>query len=134
MGKVDSTILCKLGGLPESDAFYFELDEERLLSHKKEDLVYTPISKFQGVTFDLSFMTPIELTVETVQKTLFDSNNLIEKVELIDFFDKEEWIDKRSVAFRVWVSHPEKTLEREEIEDVRQIALKSIEKLGAKLR
>jgi phenylalanyl-tRNA synthetase beta subunit len=59
---------------------------------------------------------------------------LIEKVELIDFFDKEEWIDKRSVAFRVWVSHPEKTLEREEIEDVRQIALKSIEKLGAKLR
>ena len=50
------------------------------------------------------------------------------------FFEKEEWLNQRSLAFRLWLNHPEKTLEKEEIEAVRQCAIKASEKLGAKLR
>jgi phenylalanyl-tRNA synthetase beta chain len=133
-GKIDNSFLCKLGGLPESDAFFFEFDLDLLLAHIKEEIVYTPISKFQEVTFDLSFMIPITLTVDLLESTLYESNDLIKRVEMVDFFDKEEWADKRSVAFRLWVDNPEKTLLKEEIEDVRQDALKSAEKLGGQIR
>jgi phenylalanyl-tRNA synthetase beta subunit len=79
-------------------------------------------------------MIPLALTVADIEEVLFDSDNLITKVELIDFFDKEDWADQRSVAFRLWVNNPEKTLEKEEIESVRENAFNSAEKLGAKLR
>jgi len=40
----------------------------------------------------------------------------------------------RSLTFRAWISHNEKTLEREDIEQIRQAAIKAVEKCGAELR
>jgi len=136
-GKVTSAFLCKLDALPESEAFFFELDMDRLcFAAGKEggEYLYTPISKFQGVTFDLSFMVPLELTVAELQEVLLDSDDLIERVELLDFFDKKEWVDQRSVAFRLRVSNPEKTLLKEEISDVSENACKAAKKIGAQAR
>jgi len=134
LGKVDTAFLCKLDALPESEAFFFDIDIDKLISYSVPEIIYSQISKFPGITFDLSFMVPMTLTVSEIKDSLLDSDDLIEKVELIDFFDKEDWVDKRSVAFRLWVSHPDKTLEKSEIEDVRDNSIKSIEKLGAELR
>jgi phenylalanyl-tRNA synthetase beta chain len=133
-GKADKMFLSKLDGLPESDAFFFDLDIDKLLAHRKGSVVYTPISKFPGITFDLCFMIPVSATVASLESILLDSDDLIERVQLIDFFDKEEWVDSRSVAFRIWASDPEKTLLKEEIESIRQNACKAAEKEGAQLR
>ncbi|MBU1007996.1 phenylalanine--tRNA ligase subunit beta [Candidatus Dependentiae bacterium] len=134
IGKIDKIFLNRLGALEESEAFFFELSLDRLLSFPKEDLIYSPISKYQGVTFDLSLMVPLTLAAVELEACLFDSDDLVERVELIDFFDKKDWADKRSVAFRLWVSHPEKTLEKSEIDTVRENALRAATKLGAQLR
>jgi len=130
VGKVDKEFLQKLDALEESDAFFFELNLDHLLIFPVQDLLYSPLSKFQGITFDLCFMMPLHLTVNELETVLFDSDDLIERVELIDFFD----VDKRSATFRLWVAHPEKTLSKEEIDDVRDNALRLAGKLGAQLR
>ncbi|MCK4517179.1 phenylalanine--tRNA ligase subunit beta [Candidatus Babeliales bacterium] len=133
-GKVTTSFLDKIDALPESEAFFFELDGNRLIEYRKALVLYTPISKYQGVTFDLSFMVPVTLTVDRLKKLLLDSDILIEQVELIDFFDKAEWAEQRSLAFRVWVSNPEKTLEKEEIDGVRESTIAAAQKVGAELR
>jgi len=133
-GKVEKTFLSKLGDLEHADAFFFELSLDKLMLHERDAIAYTPVSKFQEVTFDLSFAIPIRLKVDNLESALFDSDDLITKTTLIDFFDKKEWVYKRSVAFRLWVNHPDKTLLKSEIELVRDNAIKSVEKLGGELR
>ena len=61
-------------------------------------------------------LVPLKLTTHKLEQTLGKVDDLVTKIELIDFFEKEEWLDKRSLAFRLWLNHPEKTLEKEEIE------------------
>jgi|SaaInlLV_10m_DNA_2_1039722.scaffolds.fasta_scaffold00006_77 phenylalanyl-tRNA synthetase beta chain len=133
-GKIDKTFLNKLDALPESDGFFFELDGDYLLHHQPEIPCYAPPSKYQETTFDLSFMSSLTLQTDVIEKTLSDVDSLITKVELVDFFEKEEWTDQRSLSFRLWMSNPEKTMEKEEIDMVMQKAVNSVEKLGAKLR
>ena len=133
-GKVDLAFLNKLGMLPESDCFFFELDRERLTHYHIEQTPYCPISKYQGTTFDLCFTVPLTLTTNTLEKSLLDSDDFIEKIELIDFFEKEDWTDKRSVAFRLWVSNPEKTLTKSEIDKTRENAIQAAKNLDAYLR
>lgn len=134
LGKLQNSFLAKLDALPESEGFFFDLDAERLISYAREEVVYAPISKFQETTFDLCFMIPLSVQVADLKAALFDSDDLIARVDLVDFFDKEDWVDKRSVAFRLWVNHPEKTLEKEEIDNVRDNAIKRATKRGVELR
>lgn len=133
-GKVDPTFLSKLDALPESDAFFFEINASKLLSLKPVEKLYTPISKFPGTTFDLSMIIPLTLRTEKLQSILLNSNNLIERVKLIDFFEKDDWDSKRSVAFRIWMSNPEKTLDKDEIDVARNDTIEAIQKTGAQLR
>jgi phenylalanyl-tRNA synthetase beta subunit len=77
---------------------------------------------------------PLQVTADVLEKVLSSVDPLITSVELIDFFEKEDWVDKRSLTFRVWINHPEKTLEKEEIDSVWQKAVTAVKKLGAVLR
>jgi len=133
-GKVVRPFLVKLDALPESDAFFFELDGDVLRDFQKKEIVYTPISKFQGVTFDLSLMIPTTLTVATLEKALKKSSQLIMRVGLIDFYDKQEWEDQRSVALRLWIGDARKTLEKADIQAVRAMVISLVEELGAQVR
>ena len=133
-GKVDPTLLNKLNCLPESDAFIFELDADFLISHPQKEIKYQPYSKFQEVNFDLSSFVPLNVTVAEIETNLLEIDPIIKDVRLIDFFERDEWQDKRSLTFNIRLSHFEKTLEKEEIETVRQKAIKVIEKLGGSLR
>jgi phenylalanyl-tRNA synthetase beta chain len=133
-GKLDKALLSRLGVLPESDAFFFELDAESLLNHQDIPVTFQSLQKYQESTFDVSCTIPLSLEVAAIEKQIKDLDQLIRNVSLIDFFEKKEWNDKRSVAFRVLLSNPEKTLEKEEIEGVRVKVIAAIEKLGGTLR
>jgi phenylalanyl-tRNA synthetase beta subunit len=56
------------------------------------------------------------------------------EVELIDRFQRKEWLDKTSMAFRVVIGHPERTLVKDEIEEARMRAIKAVEAMGCELR
>lgn len=134
LGKVDKVFLSKLDVLPESDAFYFELDGDFLLSFEPAIKKFKGMPKYQDTYFDLSFLVPIKLEVKEVQDKLEKLDDLVVDTKLIDFFEKEDWLDKRSLTFRITLNSPEKTLESDQIEDVRLKAIKVVSKLGAELR
>jgi phenylalanyl-tRNA synthetase beta chain len=133
-GKVESLFLSKLDVLPESDAFFFELDGDFLLSYEAKIKKFVSLSKFQETFFDLSLFVPLTLTTAELEKILLKSDKLISNVQLVDFFEKEDWPDKRSLTFRLTVTPKEKTLEKQEIESIWQNAINDAQKLGAKLR
>jgi len=134
LGKIDQLFLRKLDVLPETDAVIFELDGTLLLHQELATKRYEPISKFQETYIDLSLMVPVTVLTQKFLETLKTVDMLVKKVELIDFFEKPEWASVRSLTFRVWLSHDEKTLEKHEIEAVWQKAIAHVEKLGAQIR
>jgi len=134
VGKVDLLFLRKLDVLPESDAVIFELDGDILLGLGLATKRYEQISKFQETYVDLSLMVPVAVTTQMLLETLKTIDTLVKKVDLIDFFEKAEWADIRSLTFRVWLAHDEKTLEKHEIDAVWQKAVAQVEKCGAQIR
>ena len=133
-GKVSSSFWPKLDLLPGADAFIFEIDAQFLADYSAEIVQFKKISKFQENNFDLSFMVPIDVSVDEFYDSLIDCHSLVNGVALIDFFEKEEWLSQRSLAFRVTCGSREKTLEKDEIEAVRIAAIKVVEGLGAQIR
>ncbi len=134
LGKVDKAFLSKLDVLPESDAFFFELDGDLLINFENEVRKFKGMPKYQETSFDLSFLVPLKLRTIDIQNKLNSVDDLVVNTTLIDFFEKEEWTDKRSLTFRVLLNSSEKTLEGDQIETVRQKAIKVANKLGAELR
>jgi phenylalanyl-tRNA synthetase beta subunit len=115
-------------------AVVFELDGDWLIDPEIKHKRYSTISKFQESYFDLSFMVPLSVKVVDIKDTIAAVNTMIRKVELIDFFEKSEWVHERSLTFRAWVEHFDRTLEKNEIDDVMQLAITNVGMLGAKLR
>ena len=93
-----------------------------------------PLAKYQDVEFDLSFFVPLSLSVCDIESSLASIDPLVKRVRLIDFFEKDDWTDKRSLAFRCELVSQAKTLEKGEIEAVRKKAVQAIEHMGATLR
>lgn len=133
LGLVDGKICDALGFAPGSLAA-FELDADFLLHKPVEVVQMKPISKFQETFFDLNFMVPLHLSALSLQQLFSKSDDLIVKVDLIDFFEREEWDDQRSLTFRLWLNHAHKTLEKEEIEGVRESVITTACAYGAQLR
>jgi len=122
-GTIDKTMLSNIDTLPQSDAFIFELDGDFLITALPVEKIFSPLSKFQESSFDLSFVVPINFSVKEIETLLSNIDPLIENIKLIDFFEKEDWLDKRALTFRVQLVSMDKTLDKESIELVRQKAI-----------
>ncbi len=133
-GTIERSFLAKCDALPESNAFVFELDGDLLCSLAPFENHYESISRYQDTYFDVSLMVPLTLTVAQLQERFGLVSPLIKKIELVDFFEKKEWVDQRSLTFRLWLSNPEKTLEKYEIDAVWQNVVGIASDLGAHLR
>jgi phenylalanyl-tRNA synthetase beta subunit len=133
-GMMDQNFLAKIDALPESTAFVFELNGELLRSLAPTKKHYEPISRYQDTYFDVSLMVPLTLTVAGITERFAVVSPLIQKIELLDFFEKKEWADQRSLTFRLWLSHQEKTLEKHEIDAVWKQVVVTASSIGAQLR
>ena len=133
-GTVDSALLQKLDVLPESEAFFFELNADWLINAQTPVTKFKPISKYQDVTFDLSFMVPLALETKVIENALATSDGAITRCQLLDFFEKPEWQTERALAFRLLVRPQDKTLQKDEIDAIRARAVAAGTTLGAVLR
>jgi len=133
-GKADTIFMKKLDIDVDHDSFVFELDIDWLLTKEKPVPHYATLSKFQDTYFDVSLMVPLALESAELKAKIEGSDDLIKSVHLIDFFEKKDWSEVRSLTFRVWIGHDEKTLEKDEIDGARQHVLDGIGTLGATLR
>ncbi len=134
VGKVDPVFLAKLDVLPESDAFFFELDGDFLINFEAKVKKFSEISKYQDTFFDLSLIVPLNGKTIDIEGVLKNVSNLIYEVQLIDSFEKDDWIDKKSLTFRLYLRDLEKTIDKSQIGTVWKNAVKVLENQNIKLR
>ena len=118
----------------EGHACIFEISGDVLLTAKREQKEFKPLSKYQDAWFDVSMFVPLEVTVIQITNTIKNVNDRIVSVDLIDFFEKVEWVDKRSVTMRIIIQDPDKTLVKKEIDTFYTKVIQALEKCEAVIR
>ncbi len=116
------------------DAFIFELSLDHLLGYQAPTVSYEPASKYQDVERDVSMFVPLKVTVDTVLTAMRSAHGNVVDAVLVDFFEKKEWGDKRSLTCRFVVRDYEKTLTKEEIDAVYDNVAGKLKRLGAEIR
>ena len=113
------------------------IDFEALWAHANTVIDYKPLPKFPATTRDFSFVCPEEMEVGSIMAVMVKAGGkLVENVALFDIYRGESiGAGNKSVAFRVTLRAPDKTLTVEEADKVSKKILKDLEfKLGLKLR
>ncbi len=130
-GKLHPTFLNRLC---LGDAFIFELDGDFFIHHK--DLVhrYEPASKYPDMVRDISMLVSREMTAQSITQLIKQSDDKIINVELVDFFEKNEWPDKRSMTFRFVISDAQKTMTKEEADTIWETVASNLKQSGAAIR
>jgi len=113
-----------------------EIFTQELLEDNKTELKFEQFSKFPSVYKDISILVDNDKSAGDMEKCIVSVSELIDEVTLYDVYTgKGVDEDKRSLAFRIFFSNPEKTLTDEETNKVlTDIINKLGEDFGAKLR
>jgi len=130
-GKVNKSFL---HSLCPGDAFIFELDGDFLVDYKAEPLHFVPSSKYPAVERDVSMLVPLSVTVSQITKDITAVDKTIVNVSLIDFFEKPEWKDQKSITMRFVLQDYTKTLTKPEADAIYDKVTKAMKKLGAEIR
>ena len=131
VGMMSPLLLNELG---QGHAFIAELDARYLIDYVPEPTTYHAVSKYQAVDLDMSLLVPRAVTVDDVKEAIALSDGRIIAIQLLDFFEKDEWHDKRSMTLRFTISDMYKTLTKEEIDDVWVRVVAQVSKRGAQVR
>ncbi len=131
-GIVDPLFLKRI--CPGGSAFIFELDGDFLLQFKSASKKFKPLPKYPAVNRDISMLIPLPLTVDRLQRLIKRVDGRIVMVELIDFFEKAGWKDRRSVTFRLVIRDEHKTLTKEEVDLLWSNVAAVMKKEGATIR
>ena len=115
-------------------AYVFECDAGLLRSYQPTDIRYVPISKYPAIERDISMLIPLHITVAQVIHLVEKADERIESVILIDFFEKKEWPDKKSITIRLKVQDQHKTMKKEEIDLLVDIITVELGTYGAEIR
>jgi phenylalanyl-tRNA synthetase beta chain len=91
------------------------------------------VSTYPHVDFDLSFDVPQGLAGGDLLAATMDSSDILEDAAVFDDFLHPD-TGRRSVAIRYRLRAPDRTLNRDEIEDERNAMVAAAAALGAKLR
>lgn len=112
----------------------FVIDGTFLNEFKEVQKVFHPIVKYPAVDRDISMMISRQITVKQITDCIAACSSLITDVRLVDFFEKPEWGDQRSVAFRFVMQDDKKTLTHQEVDAIGLLVNKAVQTLGAQIR
>lgn len=118
----------------EGDAFLFELDANFLLNVRPEQPTFRALAKYPTTEQDISMLVPLSVTVAGLESVIRSADERISQVELIDHFEKDDWLDQKSLTFRYVAADPEGTLTKEDIEDIAQHVHRAVTNAGAHVR
>lgn len=127
VGELHPIIQQKLG--IESRVALLEINVNDLLSVYTEKNNYHPMSVYPEVTRDIAFVVDKKIIHEEIIEKIMAINRLIKKVELFDVYQGVKLgVDKKSLAYHIVYQSEEKTLTTEEVENVHEKVLESLEK------
>ncbi|MBN1549393.1 phenylalanine--tRNA ligase subunit beta [Candidatus Babeliales bacterium] len=118
----------------EGKGFIAEIDGDYIASYRHEPVRMHPLSKYQDVTLDISMLVPLQVTVDKLQAVIHGVDGRIVRVQLIDFFEKKEWKDKRSLTFRYVVQDHHATLDKGAIDTIVSSVEHAVAKQGVEVR
>lgn len=110
---------------------FAEIDVNAFSAIKNSSIQYEEPSKFPAIEIDLSFVTekfaPVARAIENAKCAL------IKNVEVTDVYEDDN--DKsKSITTRITFSHPEKTLKREEVQEVADSIISELKSKGIELK
>lgn len=130
-GRINQNMLNKIA---LGQAYAFELDANFLINIKQESPTFQTISKYPESHFDISLLINQEIEVATIINKIKDTSSKIKHVDLLDIFTKKEWLKDRSLTFRVRIQDKDKTLIRQEIDELYLKIISNLKNLGASIR
>jgi phenylalanyl-tRNA synthetase beta chain len=131
VGEVDPTVLAEFGLDAEHRRVgWLEVDLEALLEDapRRGDLV-TPVSRFPSSDIDLAFVVDEAVPAASVEKTLRqEGGGLLESVALFDVYRGPGAPEgTRSLAYRLRLCAPDRTLTDQEVAEVRARCIAAVE-------
>ena len=127
IGLVHPTVSRKID--KKASIVWAELDITELAKIENASIKYEEPSKFPSMEIDLSF---ISKRFEPIAKAIKKANSpLIKSVEVTDVYEDE---NTKSITTRLVFSHPEKTLKREEVQEVADKIIEDLKSLGIELK
>ncbi len=119
------------------DTLVFELSLQAVLAAAIEPLQYTAIPRFPSITRDIALVADKETVSGTLKEIILSAGEpLLKEAHVFDLYEGERMEEgKKSIAFALKYTDPEKTLTDEEVTKVHEKVLKALEeKAGAVLR
>jgi phenylalanyl-tRNA synthetase beta chain len=116
------------------DAFLYEFNGDVLLDLIEEEQTFTPLAKYQDTWRDISMLVPLSVTVESLVERIKKASSSIFDIKLMDFFQKQEWNDRRAVTIRFFARDANKTLSSDEIDRIYEHVVTALKPAGVEIR
>jgi phenylalanyl-tRNA synthetase beta chain len=123
-----------LKNIADGQAFIFELDADFILEHNADIQCFKPLLKYQEVKLDISVLVSHAVTSAELERIILYADQKIIGITLIDFFERKEWGDQKSLTYNFTVYDEHKTLTKEEIDSVWNNVVSALQKQGAQIR
>ena len=108
---------------------FAEIDVTAFANLTNDSITYEEPSKYPEMEIDLSFVSD---RFEPIRQAILDANSsLVKKFEVVDTYVDEF---SKSITTRIIFSHPEKTLTREEINEIVDKIISTLESKGIALK
>jgi phenylalanyl-tRNA synthetase beta chain len=113
-----------------------ELSLSTVLREEPKAVAAKTVSRYPSSDVDLAFVVPNTVSAFDVHRAVRQgAGTLAVSVDLFDVYrGKGVNDDSRSLAFRIRLQAPDRTLTDEEVADARQKSIDAVAKLGAQLR
>ena len=134
---MDIGYLGKIHPSIEKDVYVCEINLDKLLSNRVSKLKYKDINKYPSISKDMAFVMNKSITSEEVIKVIKKAGGkLLTDVKVFDVYEGENvGLDNKSIAFNLTFEDYTKTLTDEEVMEVFNNIISSVEKtLNIKLR
>lgn len=120
----------------KDDIYVVELSMTKLCEKKIKPIKYKESSKYPSIVKDVAFIIDKDISCEDVEKIIRKAGGrLLDNIEVFDLYVGDKIDDnKKSIAYSLTFKDDTRTLEEEEVMNIFNKIIKSVENTGAVLR
>lgn len=112
----------------------FELNAAFIQNYSSPITTYQPVSRFPDSHRDVSVLVPLAVTADMLHTAIAQSHDQIIVVQLVDFFQREEWGNKKSLTFNYVIRDMHKTMTTQEVDAISEQVNRAVRACGAEIR
>lgn len=130
-GKISPELCARI---VDGDLFIVEMSFDAIVHRDIQKIRFTALAKYQPVSLDISMLLPYRITADALSLIIASVDNRIRDVHIVDFFEKDEWGDRRSLTMRFTIVDEQRTLIKEDIDAVHMAVIRAVTAAGAEVR